>query len=80
MSRLSLNIADEVINQARAIASKKGISLSQIVEQYLKSITKSEEELTPIVRSLSGVIKDDFAEDYKKELSQARKEKHFHEN
>jgi hypothetical protein len=73
-TKLTLTMEDGVINSAKKYARKSGKSLSDIVENYLKSITSSEEkalELSPKVARLMGVIKlpEDF--DYKKEMGKA---------
>ncbi|MDN3581453.1 DUF6364 family protein [Mucilaginibacter flavus] len=78
-TKLTLTIDDSVINAAKKYARKKGNSLSDIVENYLKSITTVEEApvtLSPKVKKLMGVIKlpDDF--DYKKELGNALSKKY----
>lgn len=70
-TKLTLTMEDRVINSAKKYARQKGRSLSDIVENYLKSISTQEkmtEELSPKVARLKGVIKlpEDF--DYKKEL------------
>ncbi|MCK4345670.1 MAG: hypothetical protein KAX05_10335 [Bacteroidales bacterium] len=71
-SKLTLTIEQAIIKKAKRYAKGKGRSLSDIIENYLKAITndsKSEIELTPIVKSLRGSFKapEDF--DYKKELT-----------
>jgi hypothetical protein len=73
-TKLTLTMEDGVIDSAKKYARKKGKSLSDIVENYLKSITTQEEtkeELAPKVTKLMGAIKlqEDF--DYKKELGNA---------
>jgi len=73
-TKLTLTIEDKVIDSAKKYARKEGRSLSDIVENYLKSITASNPEKPVIsekVAKLMGVIKlsNDF--DYKKELSDA---------
>lgn len=70
-TKLTLTMEDKVIDSAKKYARQKGKSLSDIVENYLKSITTNEETavvLSPKVTKMMGVIKlpDDF--DYKKEL------------
>ncbi|HAC15166.1 MAG TPA: hypothetical protein DCE78_04375 [Bacteroidetes bacterium] len=80
-TKLTLTIEQEVIEKAKVYASKKGRSLSDIIENYLKIITVEEEqteyELTPIVKSLKGSfsVPDDF--DYKDELSKSLSKKHL---
>jgi len=78
-TKLTLTIEDTVIDSAKKYARQKGKSLSDIVENYLKSISVSEESvqtLSPRVVKLMGSVKlpEDF--DYKKELAKVLKEKH----
>lgn len=78
-TKLTLTIEDTVIDSAKKYARQKGKSLSDIVENYLKSISASEEPaqtLSPRVAKLMGSVKlsEDF--DYKKELGKVLKEKH----
>ncbi len=71
-TKLTLTIDDSVIAIAKKYAKQKRKSLSDIVENYLMSLTSKEskeEEISPRILNLMGVIKlaDDF--DYKKELT-----------
>jgi len=73
-TKLTLIMDYKVIDSAKKYARQKGKSLSDIVENYLKSISTQEittEDLSPKVARLKGVIKlaEDF--DYKKELGNA---------
>ena len=57
--KLTLNLDQSIIEKAKAYAKKNQISLSKLIEAYLSSLTsktKSEKEITPLVKSLSGVI------------------------
>lgn len=78
-TKLTLTIDKSVIEDAKVFAKKQGKSLSQIIENYLKSlpVERSEEEISPNVKKLIGIIKvpDDF--DYKNELREALAEKHL---
>lgn len=80
-TKLTLTIEQTIIEKAKKYANNKGRSLSDIIENYLKVITKEDEvekaELTPIVKSLKGAFKapEDF--DYKKALSERLKEKYL---
>lgn len=80
-TKLTLTIEQTIIEKAKKYANSKGRSLSDIIENYLKVITKEEEdekeELTPIVKSLKGAFKapDDF--DYKKQLAKRLQEKYL---
>lgn len=79
ITKLTLTMQDGVIDSAKKYARKNGRSLSDIVENYLRSITSQEEEikaLSPKVARLMGVIKlsDDFED--KKELADALSKKY----
>ena len=72
-SKLTLKLNTGIINRAKKYAKEHKTSLSKMVESYLDSVTKPEEpgiEITPLVRSLSGVIDlpDDY--DYRKDYSE----------
>ena len=70
-AKLTLSIDKNVARRAKIYARSKGRSLSDLVENYLKLLTKNtsieDSELTPRVKSLLGCISlpEDF--DYKKE-------------
>ena len=79
-NKLTLTIEKKVIESAKKYASQRGKSLSHLVENYLKSISSketSDDELSPKVKKLMGVIKlpDDF--NYKTELGNALSKKHL---
>ncbi|WP_255297513.1 DUF6364 family protein [Anaerophaga thermohalophila] len=78
---MTLTIEQSIIEKAKKYASGKGRSLSDIVENYLKIITKEEQarevELTPIVKSLKGTFKEPRNFDYKTELSKRLAEKYL---
>ncbi len=80
-TKLTLTIEQTVIEKAKQYANGKGRSLSDIVENYLKAITKEDSvesiELTPIVQSLKGSFKAPKNIDYKKELSKRLTEKYL---
>lgn len=57
--KLTLNLDDSIIEKAKQYAKLNNISLSKLIEAYLKSLTKrksSATEITPLVEGLSGVI------------------------
>jgi hypothetical protein len=69
-TKLTIKLNDDVITRAKTYAKHRKTSLSKMIESYLDSVTKPESkgiEITPLVKSLSGVItlKDDY--DYKKD-------------
>ena len=80
-TKLTLTIEQTIIEKAKKYAHIKGRSLSDIVENYLKAITKEDNiesiDLTPIVKSLKGTFKAPKNIDYKKELSKRLTEKYL---
>ncbi len=80
-TKLTLTIEQSIIERAKKYASGKGRSLSDIIENYLKIITKEEQskevELTPIVKCLKGTFKEPQNFDYKTELSKRLAEKYL---
>lgn len=70
-SKLTLKLNSSVIEQAKQLAKAKNISLSKLIENYLQAITKQSKqdfEISPLVKSLSGVLKDDGS-DYRKDYT-----------
>jgi hypothetical protein len=80
-TKLTLTIEQTIIEKAKKYADGKGRSLSNIIENYLKAITKGDDnesiELTPIVKSMKGSFKAPENIDYKKEHSIRLKEKYL---
>ena len=80
-TKLTLTIEQTIIEKAKKYAHVKGRSLSDIVENYLKAITKEDNnesiDLTPIVKSLKGTFKAPKNIDYKRELSKRLTEKYL---
>ncbi len=78
-TKLTLTIEQSVIEKAKLYAKKKGRSLSDIIENYLKAVTSEQkvvEDFSPLVNSLRGSFKAPDNFDYKKELSQGLYEKY----
>lgn len=79
-TKLTLTIEQSVIEKAKKYAKKKGRSLSDIIENYLKLITmsgdRSDIELSPVTKSLKGSFKAPKDLDYKKELSKGLNKKY----
>lgn len=80
-TKLTLTIEQAIIERAKKYAKGKGRSLSGIIENYLKVITKEENrvdiEITPLTKSLRGSFKAPKDFDYKKELSKGLSEKYL---
>lgn len=46
----------ELIAAAKLVAEQRGVSLSQMVAEYLESLTQDAKPLPPITRSLAGIL------------------------
>lgn len=58
-TKLTLRLKKKIIDQAKKYADDHETSLSKLIENYLSAITnesKSSENISPLVQSLSGVI------------------------
>lgn len=58
-TKLTLRLDDTVIRKAKKTASKKGVSLSRMVEDYFKSVGEQEgHEVreSPVLYEVSGVL------------------------
>lgn len=68
-TKLTLKINDSVIEQAKLYAKNKNTSLSKLIESYLNKLITPEEshEITPLVKSISGVIELPEAKNLKQE-------------
>jgi hypothetical protein len=80
-TKLTLTIDESVIERAKKYAKNKDKSLSNIIENYLKSLLNENpnhsDELTPLVKSLKGSFSVPTDFDYKKELSKALSKKYL---
>jgi hypothetical protein len=65
-TKLTLRLKKKTIEKGKVYAKKRKTSLSKMVENYLDKITLiSHEEISPVVKSLSGVMKG-VSHEYKK--------------
>jgi hypothetical protein len=79
-TKLTLKLKKNVIDRAKKYASDRETSLSKLIENYLEAITapsKDFDGISPLVKSISGVIKlpDDF--DHKDNYHQFLNEKYL---
>ncbi len=59
-TKLTLKLEQTVIDKAKDYAKDHRTSLSKLIENYLLNITNKKEQtesITPLVKSLSGIIK-----------------------
>jgi len=58
-SKLTLKLNAEIIGKAKQYAESKQMSLSKLIENYLQMLTQdrnAKDSISPLVKSLSGVI------------------------
>jgi hypothetical protein len=79
--KLTLTIEQSVIKNAKHYALLKGHSLSAIIENYLKMLSKDiapdDIELTPTVKMLKGSFSAPRDFDYKKKLTEGLTDKYL---
>ena len=67
-TKLTLNLNKDIIEDAKSYATKNSLSLSKLIENYLKSLTEpsdSPKKVSPLVESLTGVISGENIEERK---------------
>jgi len=77
--KLTLSLNKGVIDDAKIYAKSNNISLSKLIESYLASLTKNTStvtQITPLVKSLSGVIDIPADFDVKKTYGEFLSEKY----
>ena len=79
-TKLTLRLNKRVIDRAKDYAHSHDVSLSKMIESYLDSITVDKKtttsDITPLVKSLSGVIQLDQDFDFKKDYAKFLTEKY----
>ncbi len=77
--KLTITVEENIIALAKTYAEKNGLSLSEIIQEYLTFLTTKIElkdsELTPKVKKLLGSVKF-TGRDYKSSLSKAITQKY----
>ena len=72
MAKLTLSVDTRVISRAKQYAKRRGVSVSQMVEDYLAAVAEPTSPTTgavPILRSVRGVLKDADIDAYRKHLA-----------
>lgn len=78
-TKLTLLVDKSVVEKAKQYAREKNTSLSNLVENFLAKLTQAEqqeEDISPLVKSLSGVLKLEAEEDIKKEYADYLQQKY----
>ncbi|MBK7036744.1 MAG: hypothetical protein IPH42_10520 [Bacteroidetes bacterium] len=75
-TKLTLKLDEEIIEQAKIYAKNKNTSLSKLIESYLGLLVdpNEDQEVTPFVKSLSGVINLPKNFDHKKSIKTSPKQ------
>ena len=81
-TKLTLSIEKEVIDAAKEYAKSQGRSLSNVIEEYLKSVTKrkskkKEHKFNSLIEELSGSVKLPANKTYDDVLTEAFVEKYL---
>lgn len=76
--KLILRLDNALIEEAKKYARVRNTSLSNLIEAYLTDLIKSNDvEVTPLVKSLSGVIALPKNFDHQKEYERHLRQKYF---
>ncbi len=73
--KLTLKLNKSIIEEAKRYAKDKNISLSKLIESYLERLTVPDKsaDISPMVKSLSGIVKlpknFDEKKEYRKHLA-----------
>ena len=74
MATLTLSLDDNVIARAKEYARHRGISVSQLVVNYLNSVMEPEAPpLAPVLRSVKGIKQQANLQTYRKKMSRKYK-------
>ncbi len=79
-TKLTLTVEEEVIKKAKTYAKKTGRSLSELIENYLETLTKEVDDiqdLSPKLKRLVGAVKLPADFDEEKVLSAYFEQKHL---
>jgi hypothetical protein len=77
-TKLTLRLKKKTIEKGKAFAKKRNTSLSKLIENYIDKVTEelpSYEDISPLVKSLSGVVREPEA-DYKSGYARFLKKKY----
>lgn len=77
-TKLTLRMDEKIIREAKNYAQKQGISLSKLVAEYFRMISKKKDKTfvpTPVLSEITGVLqnltkKKDLSKEYKKYLEE----------
>lgn len=78
-TKLTLTVEKSIIERAKSYAKNTGRSLSELIENYLESITRdnAENELSPRLRKIVGAVNLPADFDEETEIRSAMEKKHL---
>ncbi len=70
MSKLTLNVDEEVVLAAKEYAKEQGTSISSMVEVFLRSVVAKDKESAklPVLTSIRGILRNADIKDYKRHI------------
>jgi hypothetical protein len=73
-TKLTLKLDQDIIEKAKGYAKSRKTSVSRLIENFLQKLTSEDqedkkEEITPLVKSLSGIINLPSDYDHKKDYA-----------
>ena len=76
--KLTLSIDEKTVQKAKRISSRRGKSISKIVEEYLNSLTEKEDLKESLVKKSSGILEGKISSklDWKKSKADYLKTKY----
>jgi len=72
VAKLTLSVDDRVISNAKLYAKRRGVSISEMVEAYLATVSDPRSPgrvAPPILRSVRGILKNADIGEYRKHLA-----------
>ena len=72
MAKLTLSVDDQVISNAKLYAKRRGVSISEMVEAYLATVSDPPSRARvapPILRSVRGILKNADIGEYRRHLA-----------
>jgi formiminotetrahydrofolate cyclodeaminase len=78
-TKLTLTVEKEIIERAKSYAKNTGRSLSELIENYLETVTQESgtEEISPKLKKIVGAVKLPKNFDEEKELRSYLEDKHL---
>jgi hypothetical protein len=70
MAKLTLSVDQSVVARAKRYAKQRGVSVSEMVEAYLTSVSEppTGEDFPPILRAVRGTLQKADLKEYRKHL------------